>query len=38
MILDWDDLETPADTFDRLLPSSTDGFDDPFATEVSTDE
>jgi transposase InsO family protein len=38
MSLDWDNLETPADGFDRLLPSPTDGFDDPLATEVSTDE
>jgi putative transposase len=38
MSLDWDNLETPADAFDRLLPAPTDGFDDPLATEVSTDE
>jgi putative transposase len=38
MSLAWDNLETPADAFDRLLPSPTDDFDDPFATEVSTDE
>jgi putative transposase len=38
MSLDWDNLETPADAFDRLLPSPADGFDDPLATEVSTDE
>jgi putative transposase len=38
MSLDWDNLETPAAAFDRLLPSPTDDFGDPFATEVSTDE
>jgi len=38
MSLDWDELETPADAFDRLLPSPQDDFDDPLVTEVSTDE
>ncbi len=38
MSLDWDELETPADAFDRLLPSPQDDFDDPLATEVSADE
>jgi len=38
MSFDWDELETPADAFDRLLPSPQDDFDDPLATEVSTDE
>jgi hypothetical protein len=38
MSLDWDELETPADAFDRLLPSPQDDFDDPLAAEVSTDE
>ena len=38
MSLDWDNLETSADVLDRLLPSPMDGFDDPLATEVSTDE
>ena len=36
--LDRDELETPADAFDRLLPSPQNDFDDPLATEVSTDE
>ena len=38
MSLDWDNLETPAEDFDRLLPWPTDDLDDPLATEVSTDE
>jgi len=38
MSLNWDNLETPIDAFDRLLPSPQDDFDDPLATEVSTDE
>jgi len=38
MSLDWDNLETPADAFDRLVPSPADDLDDPLATEVSTDE
>ena len=38
MRLDWDNLETPIDAFDRLLPSPQDDFDDPLASEVSTDE
>jgi len=38
MSLDWDNLETPAEAFDRLLPWPTDDLDDPLATEVSTDE
>ena len=36
--LDRNELETPADAFDRLLPSPQNDFDDPLATEVSTDE
>jgi hypothetical protein len=35
---DWDNLETPADAFDRLLPSPAEEIDDVLATEVSTDE
>jgi len=38
MSLDWDNLETPAEAFDRLVPSPTDDLEDPFATEVSTDD
>ena len=38
MSLTWDELETPAEAFDRLLPPLTDDLDDPLATEVSTDE
>ena len=38
MSLDWDDLETLLDAFDRLFPSPQDDFDDPFVTEMSTDE
>lgn len=38
MSLTWDDLETPANVFDRLLPSPAEDIDDPLATEVSTDE
>jgi len=38
MSLDWDNLETPAGAFDRLVPSPADDPDDPLATEVSTDE
>jgi len=38
MSLDWDNLETPSEAFDRLLPSPQEDLDDPLATEVSTDE
>ena len=38
MSLDWDNLETPAGAFDRLVPSPADDPEDPLATEVSTDE
>jgi putative transposase len=38
MSLDWDNLETPAEAFDRLLPPPADDLDEPLATEVSTDE
>jgi len=38
MSLDWENLETPAEAFDRLLPQPTDDLNDPLATEVSTDE
>jgi len=38
MSLNWDNLETPIDAFDRLLPSPQDDFDDLLATGVSTDE
>ena len=38
MSLDWDNLETPAEAFDRLRPSPEEDLEDPLATEVSTDE
>ena len=38
MSLDWDNLETPSEAFDRLLPVPPEEIDDPFATEVKTDE
>ncbi|MEF8838835.1 MAG: integrase core domain-containing protein [Haloarculaceae archaeon] len=38
MSLDWDNLETPAEAFDRLLPSPAEEINDFLATEVSTDE
>jgi transposase InsO family protein len=38
MSLDWDNIETPAEAFDRLRPSPEEDFDDLLATEVSTDE
>ena len=38
MSLDWENLETPSEAFDRLLPSPQEDLDDQFATEVSTDE
>lgn len=38
MSLAWDNLETPADAFDRKLSSPADGFDDPLVTEVTADE
>lgn len=38
MSLNWDELETPAEAFDRLLPPTADDLDEPLATEVSTDE
>ena len=38
MSLNWDNLETPAEAFDRLRPSPEEDLEDPFETEVSTDE
>ena len=38
MSLDWDNLETPAEAFDRLRPSPETEFEDLLETEVSTDE
>ena len=38
MSLDWDNLETPAEAFDRLRPSPEEDLENPLATEVSTDE
>ena len=38
MSLDWDNLETPAEAFDRLRPSPEEDLEDPLATEVSIDE
>jgi transposase InsO family protein len=38
MSLDWDNLETPADVFDKLVPSPADDPDDLLATEVSSGE
>jgi len=38
MSLNWDELETPIDAFDRLLPPPADDLDEPLATEVSTDD
>jgi hypothetical protein len=38
MNLDWDNLETPAEAFDRLRPLPEEDLEDPLATEVSTDE
>jgi len=38
MSLDWDNLETPVEAFDRVLPQPTDNLNYPLATEVSTDE
>ena len=38
MSLDWDNLETPSEAFDRLLPSDGDEIDDLLATEVGTYE
>jgi transposase InsO family protein len=38
MSLNWDNLETPAEAFDRLLPPPADDLDEPLATEVNTDE
>jgi transposase InsO family protein len=38
MSLDWDNLETPAEDFDRLLPQLTNDLEDPLTTEVRTDE
>jgi putative transposase len=38
MSLDWDNLETPAEAFDRLLLPPADDLDDPLATEVSIDD
>ena len=36
--LDWDNLEAPYDPFNRLLPDPKTDLEDPFETEVSTDE
>lgn len=36
--LDWDNLVTPAEAFDKLLPSPEEDLEDSHATEVSTDE
>jgi hypothetical protein len=38
MSLNWDELETPIDAFDRLLPPPADDLDEPLATEVTTDD
>ncbi len=38
MILNWDELETPIDGFDRLLPPPADDLEEPLATEVTTDD
>ena len=38
MSLKWDELETPYEAYDRLLPDPATDFDDPLETEVSTDE
>jgi len=38
MSLKWDELETPYEAYDRLLPDPETDFDDPLETEVSTDE
>jgi putative transposase len=38
MSLDWNNIETPAGAFDRLIPSPAGDLDDPLTTEVSTDE
>ena len=38
MSFDWDNLETPAEAFDRLRPSPETEFEDLLETEVSTDE
>ena len=38
MSLDWDNLETPSDAFDRLLPPPEEDIDDLLATEVGTYE
>jgi putative transposase len=37
MSLDWDNLETPAEAFERLVPSPTTGGGDLLATEVTVD-
>lgn len=37
MSLDWDKLETPADAFNRLLPSPAKDCSDLLATEVTVD-
>jgi transposase InsO family protein len=38
MSLDWDNLETPADAFDRLLLSPAGELEDPLDTEVGTND
>ena len=37
MSLDWDNLETPAEAFERLVPSPVTGGGDLLATEVTVD-
>ena len=37
MSFDWERLETPADAFERLVPSPVTGGGDLLATEVTTD-
>ncbi len=38
MSLDWDNLETPVEVFDRLLPSPAEDSDALLETEGTTDE
>jgi putative transposase len=37
MSLDWDALETPAEAFERLVPSPAEDGGDLLATEVTVD-
>jgi hypothetical protein len=37
MSLNWENLETPAEAFERLVPSPTAGGGDLLATEVTVD-